>query len=478
LDEPNYLSAIEALDMFRHKTLSPVELMQAVIKRAEEVEPAINAFGVKLYDEAMGLARSAEREYFRKGGRPRPLEGLPFAVKEETPVKGQRTTQGSLIYKDWIPGFTAVCIERVVAAGAIIHARTNAPEFSCAPFTHSKLWGITRNPWNLDYSPGGSSGGSGAALAAGTTTLANGSDIGGSIRIPAAACGVVGFKPPYGRVPEFSPFNLDHYCHEGPMARTVAECALLENSMAGQDSSDLATVSDLVRIPAVAGAIKGWRVAVSRDVGGFEVDAAVTANLMAAAEVLRQAGCIVEEVDIGWKKAEIIEAAFIHFGVIFGPFIERHVMQHPDLVTTYSRAFAARTADVTKADYLRGLEMEGLIWAQLAQVLAQHEVLLAPTFAVPALEAGREYLGEEPDPDGVVHAGWERYLTTIPFNICSRCPVLSVPSGFAGTGVPTGAQIVGRPFDDVSAFAVASVVEQLGPWTSIGMPRPRFTANV
>jgi aspartyl-tRNA(Asn)/glutamyl-tRNA(Gln) amidotransferase subunit A len=478
MDELNYLSATEALALFRRKTLSPVELMQAVIKRAEGVEPAINAFGVKFYEEAMLLARGAESRYVRKGGNPRPLEGLPFAVKEETPVKGQRTTQGSLIYKDSVPNFTAACIERVVAAGAIIHARTNAPEFSCVPYTHSKLWGITRNPWNLHYSPGGSSGGSGAALAAGTTTLANGSDIGGSIRIPAAACGVVGFKPPYGRVPEFSPFNLDHYCHEGPMARTVADCALLENTMAGQDSSDLATVSESVRIPEVLGEVKGWRVAVSRDVGGFEIDTTVGANLMAAAEALRQAGCIVEEVDIGWKKTEIIEAAFIHFGVIFGPFIERHVMEYPDLVTTYSRAFAARIANVTKADYLRGLEIEGAIWAQLARVLAQHEILLAPTFAVPALDAGREYLDEEPDADGIVHAGWERYLTTIPFNICSRCPVLSVPSGFAANGVPTGVQIIGRPFDDISAFTVASVAEHLGPWGSAETRRPRFTADV
>ncbi len=124
-------------------------------------------------------------------------------------------------------------VQRILDAGGIVHARTTTPEFSCAPVTWTKLWGVTRNPWHPDYSPGGSSGGSGAALAAGSTTLATGSDIGGSIRIPASFCGVVGFQPPYGRVPEVEVFNLDHYCHEGPMARTVADCALLENVIAG-----------------------------------------------------------------------------------------------------------------------------------------------------------------------------------------------------------------------------------------------------
>ncbi|MBI2237442.1 MAG: amidase, partial [Actinobacteria bacterium] len=172
--------------------------MGAVIARAEAVDADINALPVRFFEEAMEAARRAERRYSGRGPRPRPLEGIPVAVKEETPVRGLRTTQGSLIYEQWVPDFTAAVVDRVLRAGGIIHARSAAPEFSCAPFTHSRLWGITRNPWNRAFSPGGSSGGSGAALAAGTTTLATGSDIGGSIRIPASFCGVVGFKPPYG----------------------------------------------------------------------------------------------------------------------------------------------------------------------------------------------------------------------------------------------------------------------------------------
>jgi Asp-tRNA(Asn)/Glu-tRNA(Gln) amidotransferase A subunit family amidase len=147
------------------------------------------------------------------------------AVKEEAEIAGQRNTLGSLPLRDAVAEETAAFVQRILDAGGIVHARTTTPEFSCAPVTWSRLWGVTRNPWHTGYSPGGSSGGSAAALAAGTATLATGSDIGGSIRIPVSFCGVVGYKPPYDRVPEMAIFNLDHYCHEGPLARTVTDCS-------------------------------------------------------------------------------------------------------------------------------------------------------------------------------------------------------------------------------------------------------------
>jgi len=145
----HYLSAVEAIRRFRTRDLSPVELIEAVIARAEAVEPRINAFADRYFDEALQAAREAEARYAGRGPRPRPLEGIPIAIKEETPVQGQRTTQGSLIFKDWVETHTAAVAERIIRAGAIIHARSTAPEFSCAAFTHSRLWGITRNPWNL-----------------------------------------------------------------------------------------------------------------------------------------------------------------------------------------------------------------------------------------------------------------------------------------------------------------------------------------
>ena len=228
-----YLSATEALARFRDRSLSPVELTEALVARAAEVEPTVNALCITYFDQALEQAREAEKRYVGTGDAPRPLEGICVGIKEEMPIAGQPCSMGSLRYKDNVADYTDPVGQRLIDAGAIVHARTTAPEFSCAAFTHSRLWGVTRNPWNPEFGVGGSSGGTGAALASGTSTLASGSDIGGSIRIPASLNGVVGFKPPYGRVPQTPPFNLDHYCHSGPLARTVADTALFENMIAG-----------------------------------------------------------------------------------------------------------------------------------------------------------------------------------------------------------------------------------------------------
>ena len=204
-DDLCYLSASEALALFASRKLSPVELLQAQIARTQKLQPQINAFTDTYFDEALKAARKAEARYGGKGRRPRKLEGLPLAVKDAQRVAGKRTTQGSLIFEHHVDDHSDPMVERLQKAGAIIHARTATPEFCLSGVCYSKLWGITRNPHNLAFGPGGSSGGSGAALAAGMTTLATGTDIGGSIRIPASACGVVGFKPRTGAIPTAPP---------------------------------------------------------------------------------------------------------------------------------------------------------------------------------------------------------------------------------------------------------------------------------
>lgn len=205
-----YMPAHEALAQFKAKTLSPVELMEATIRRAESLAGSVNALTFTHFDEAMDRARKAEAKY-AKGARTGALEGLPIGIKDESEIKGKPTSSGSLILKDNIGEQTSTNNARIMRAGGIVHARTATPEFSCAGTCWSRLWGVTRNPWNTDFTPGGSSGGAAASLASGTSSIATGSDIGGSIRIPASACGVVGYKPPYGRNPDDPPFNLDFF---------------------------------------------------------------------------------------------------------------------------------------------------------------------------------------------------------------------------------------------------------------------------
>ena len=257
----HYLSAHETLDLFRSRQLSPVEHLEALIDRVEAHDSTINAVVDRRYDEARAEAREAAERYVGKGDAPRPLEGLCVAAKEEQPMAGRPWQQGSLAFADEVAKYDHPIIERIQSAGGIIHIRTATPEFSCAGFCHSELWGVTRNPWNTEFTPGGSSGGSGAALAAGFAPLATGSDIGGSIRIPASFSGVVGFKPPFGRVPGLAPYHLDQYCHDGPLARTVADCGLLENVIAGPHWRDVVSLRDPPQIPRESTGVEGMRVA-------------------------------------------------------------------------------------------------------------------------------------------------------------------------------------------------------------------------
>ncbi|MFE9310157.1 amidase [Streptomyces sp. NPDC006706] len=469
LTELAHLPATEALRRFRDRSLSPVELMTAVIARAEAVEPKVNALAERIFEEALAAAREAEARYLGKGGAPRALEGLAVATKEEQPIAGRRSSDGSLAFQDEIAEQTHPVIERVQAAGGIVHARTTTPEFSCAGYTQSRLWGVTRNPWNLEFTPGGSSGGAGAALAAGETTLATGSDIGGSIRIPASYTGTVGFKPPYGRVPAMTPFNLDTYCHDGPMARTVADCALLENVIAGPHPLDAVSLRPELVLPERFESAEGLRVALSVTLGDWPVDPEVEANTRAVAQALRAAGAVVEEVEVPIMRADVMRAAMIHFGSVFGPYIGSVAAEHGDRLTTYALDFARRAAEAVRepGSFLQGLEIEAAVQTTLGALLDRYDVLLCPTTAVPALKADDDYLSTKVVINGVeLDFYLEAAMTTV-FNIASRCPVLSVPSGFASTGVPTGVQVVGRTYDDTTVFRAAAAIEAVRPWNRV-----------
>jgi amidase len=451
--------------MFRARKLSPVELMEAVIARAEVVEPTVNALCHRFFDQAIDQARKAEARYMGKSETPRPLEGIPTAFKEEEPIAGQPWTQGSLIYKDLVAEESSCFAQRVLDSGVIVHARSAAPEFSCAGFTHSRLWGITRNPWNPEYAVGGSSGGSGAALASGTATLATGSDIAGSIRIPASFNGVVGFKPPYGRVPQMPPYNLDTYCHCGPMARTVADCLLFENAMAGPHEGDVVSLRPKYELPERLADVKGMRIAVSTNLGDWPVDEEVARNTLERGANLRAQGAIVDEVDLHLPQDEIMRAAAIHFHIGFAADVAKHNEEHPDLVTEYAKEFPRWAAEKSEGGTLtEKLELEGRLYMRLSKVFDSYDALICPTNGTRGFKAGDDYAGHGLEVGGQTVEFYLEALLTPPFNVFSRCPVLAVPSGFANNGVPTGIQIVGRTYDDVTPFRVGAACEQPRSW--------------
>ncbi|MET0801897.1 MAG: amidase [Actinomycetota bacterium] len=471
MTEPWSMSVTEALAAMRARALSPVELLDSVEARADLVEPTVNAFTERRRDEAR-IAAGISSERYASGERIRALEGIPLALKEEVPVAGWRMRYGSLAI-DEIATETAPVAERVIKAGAVVHARTTTPEFSCTGYTHSRLWGVTRNPWNPAVAVGGSSGGSGASLASGTSLLASGSDIGGSIRVPASINGVVGFKPPHGRVPTGPPFNLDRYCHDGPLARTVADCALFENVLAGPHPLDVTSLRPKLRIPSDLKGIEGWRVGLSVDLGAYDVDPEVEANTRAAAAALRDAGAIVDEVSIPWTRDLVMGTARRHFGAIFGASIEAVALEHGELLNDYSLAWAEEAAawNAEHGGFLLGLEGEHSMWEPVGRLLRRYRAIVCPTWSVTGIAAGDSILGRL-FPGGGPNDRQYACLMTVPFNILAPCPVLAVPSGVASNGVPTGVQIVARTFGDVSAFRIGAALERVRPWAGVAREVP------
>ncbi|MBL8708788.1 MAG: amidase [Rhodospirillaceae bacterium] len=473
-DDLVYKTATEISTLFRKRKLSPVEYMAAVIERAEKVQPKINAFTFTHYDEAMDLAKAAEAKFMKRDGRVGPLEGLPIAVKDESWIAGKPTSYGSLTTGKFIPKTTSPNNERIMKAGGIVHARTATPEFSCASYTHSRLWGVTRNPWNRRFTPGGSSGGSGASLAAGTAPLATGSDIGGSIRIPAGACGVVGYKPPYGRNPDDPPFNLDPYCHTGPMARSIQDAILLQNVMCGPSPTDIASLRPKLRLPTDYKPIKGWKIAYSYDLGIYEVDAEVAANMKRALRVFKSLGATVEEVDLGWNR-DTIDTPMRHLNHLFGTQLALTAKKHAKIMTTYARNFARKGAKSSAADFFKSMEGAVRMYQTFGPMMEKYDVFICPTNALPAVKADFDENKDEVRINGKISSlpkvlAW---CMTPPFNTLSRCPVLAVPTGHAGNGVPTSIQIVGRTYADADVFRAGIAFETaLGGWYGTRRTRP------
>jgi amidase len=470
-----YLPATEALARFQNHSLSPVELVRALIARVQKVGPAVNAFAHTYFERALEQARHAEARYAANDTRIRALEGVPVVIKDLHPIKGEITTAGCHAFVDQRDSFTAPTVQRLLDAGAILLARSTSSELGIAAVTNTPLWGATRNPWNLDYTAGGSSGGAGAALAAGLTTLADGSDGGGSIRIPAAVNGLFGYKPPYGRNPMAGPANYDTYLHFGPLARSVADGRLMQSVMAGWHPGDITSLRDEVVLPTGPAGIKGWKIAFSLNLGYYSIDPEVEANTRHALDVLRDLGAEVDEVEIGWTDKVLLHGslrAAARIAARRGPLLERwrHLMSN-GAVAVIEQGLKASIADLIAAE-----EEQARMYATLGPILERYRLLVCPTCALPAVPAtfnpGRDQLIIA----NKLQSSPRQWYLTYPFNMLGQLPVASLPSGFAGNGVPTAIQLVGRSFDDASVFQAAFAFEAALPFDYLHGKRPKLPA--
>ena len=388
--------------------------------------------------------------------------GVPIAIKDVTPTKGKRTTRGSKMYEHWVPDTDAVMVQRLLAAGAIMVGKTTTPEFAYDSFTQSPLWGTTRNPWNPQRTPGGSSGGSGAAVASGCVPLAEGSDMGGSIRIPASFCGLVGLKPSLGRIPmDILPTVFDNISHFGPLTRTLADTALFMNIAGGPYEPDIMSLPDKLEFATTFDSdLHGLKVALSVDLGYYSVDDEVESALRAAAGNLAEQGAHVVEVDLSWNR-HINDAWFDQWGVYldvcFAEDFERwRDEMDPNVVALIEHGRTLSAVDLKRTEVVRTQQ-----WHELCRVFDKYDVLVCPTTAHPAPRHGMS------DADFQDQAGDGRYHgldMTCPFNFVSQCPVMSIPVGFTAEMLPVGMQIVGHRFDDLMVMKIAGALELTQPW--------------
>lgn len=451
------LTIAEAVAAFRTGDLTPTTYLEACIARIDAVDDTFNAVMDVMAEPAREAAAAATEAYRAGETDVPPLLGIPLLVKEQHDVAGCSATRGSQALAGRIAAADHPIVARLRAAGAIPFARTTTPEVSCATFTQTREWGITRNPFNPERTPGGSSGGSGAAVALGYAPLATASDIAGSTRIPAAFCGLPGFKTPFGRTPAAPPLNQDWYRGDHILARTVADTALATGIICGIDPSDHGTVPTPQPYPGtdLSGDLTGLRIGISPDLGCYDVDPDVAAGLQRAAEALTAAGAQVADIDLNLSLADITDASMAHYGHFLAGNIRRMSGGRTELLEPYTQRFLELTDRwAERLSVVDSLVIENRIQTQIAAALSGVDAFLTPTSAVASLAADDFYL------DGLdgCEFYWQRHMT-VPFNIANRLPVMAMPTGIAADGVPTSVQVVGHAYDDATVFRIASALE-------------------
>ncbi|WP_258582653.1 amidase [Mesorhizobium sp. AR02] len=456
MTHPLDLTANAIADGIRSGAFSAETVVEESIRRARAVSERLNAFAVIREEQALEAARLADRAVAR-GEATGPLHGVPFAAKDLTPTSGDLTTLGSWAKGDWVPAETALCIRRLQAAGAILVGKTTTPEFAFSSFTNSPRWGVTRNPWNPERTSGGSSGGAGVAVATGVVPFAEGTDMGGSVRIPAAFCGVVGLKPSLGRIPmTILPSVFDNISHFGPLARSVADAVAFVQATAGGSDEDIASLP--IGFDALAtrtGELEGKRFALSVDLGYYQIQPRVEAVIRQAVAEMRSAGAIVDEVPMAWTRAvndEWFDLWCVFMSAFFGDELagHRHHMD-PSVVSMIERGLAMNATAYKRVELLRTA-----MWKDMARLFERYDALLCPTCAItapPVSETDDDYVATLPD------GRFKGLDLTCPFNMLPQLPALSLPAGFAADGLPVGLQIIGRRFADEQVLSMAAAIE-------------------
>ena len=455
------LSATELRRLLLSRDLSPVEVTEAALARIEEVNGSINAI-VTINQRALDEARALELRGRQNAGL---LYGLPVGIKDVTAVGGVRTTFGSKLYADHVPKDDALVVQRLRKAGAIIIGKTNCPEFAAGGNTFNEVFGRTRNPWNVERSAGGSTGGGAAALATGMIALAEGTDLGGSLRIPASFCGVVGLRPSPGLVPTYPhDYVWDTLQVTGPMARTAEDVALMLQAIAGPSplSPFAQPMAGRDFIAAVENGLRrGTRVAYCADVAGIGIDDGIEAVCRESVFGLKEAGIHVEEVklDLAIGRPTFLALRGLWFVTMMYPRLDQLEQCSANVVNNVRAGLALSAQDIAVAEQVRGQ-----IWHRVRKLLERYDHLVTPCMAVPPFPVEQDY------PDTINGEAMQTYVDWIaPTFVLSLTglPIASVPCGLDGEGLPVGLQVVGPPQGEETVLALASRIQEARP---IGLP--------
>jgi aspartyl-tRNA(Asn)/glutamyl-tRNA(Gln) amidotransferase subunit A len=461
-EELCYTPAAELAGLIRKRALSPVELMEAVLARAQRLNPALNAICTPTYDSALSGARQAEADLMRGAGLGL-LHGLPMTIKDLAFTRGVRTMGGSALYRERVPQIDHLHVQRLRAAGGIMIGKTSVSELGWKGNGDCPVSGITHNPWKHGMNAGGSSAGAAVCAAAGIGALHQGSDGAGSVRMPAAFCGVFGLKPSFGRVPYHPMPNNGLISHVGPLTRTVGDSALMLQALAGPDDRD---VSSLEAPPAdyiarLDEGIAGLRVAYSPDLGYLKVDREVAAPVRTAALAFADLGCTVDEVNPSWGDPISMEHCLFassYAGMIGAVLDEWSDRLDPGLVALTRHGLTYRAADVFRAWGERLAYYD-----KMHAFFQRYDLLLTPSLSVAAFPADR-----------LIPAHWEQHPWdwlrwagfSYPFNL-TGLPAATCPCGFTPAGLPVGIQIVAGRFQDLRVLQAARAFEQARPWAAL-----------
>ena len=452
-----FLTAAEIAKKIRKGEISAVQTMEAHLAQIERINPQVNAIVTFIQELALEEARKADEKQ-AKGGNIGPLHGLPVAHKDLVPTKGIRTTFGSLVFQDFIPEEDALLVERLREGGAIMLGKTNTPEFGAGSQTFNQVFGVTRNPYDLSKTCGGSSGGAAVSVACRMLPIADGSDLGGSLRNPTNYCNVVGFRPSVGRVPSWpNESGWNSFAVDGPIARTVEDTALMLSVLAGPDSRSPICLpeSGSIFLKSLERNLKGVRIAWSPDLGGLPVDSRVTETLEAQRHVFEDLGCVVEEGFPDFSDADEIFKTFRawFYELKLASLLPEHREKIKETVIwNIESGMKLSGPELGRAEVKRTA-----LFHRVREFMQDYDFLALPVSQVPPFPVEQEYVSEI---NGLQMGTYLDWMRSCYFISVTGQPAISVPCGFTAEGLPVGLQLVGRPQDDLGVLQLANAFEK------------------